>query len=392
MKINYVIPSMAPGQPASAGSACLYEYINGLSERGHEVTVVPLEYFGMPGPQVKFKGKIIIPDKTAYLKKKIRGMPHSILRRLGFNIFEKLKEKRSIPKIQSSYIKHRFETLANVINAIPECDINIATAYQTALAVYLSGKGIQFYHLQHFEEYFSVDSVTPEFALKEASLTYGIPLIKIANCTWLKNEVEKHYPQERVVAIINYGINTNIFYPRGIKRLSSLPKIISYGGRHFKWKGFIDAVEAIRMVRIKYPEIEWIVFGDTSIPQDNKVAKFKAAGFLVHERLAELYSECDIMLCPSWYESFPLYPLEAMACGLAVVTTPLGTEDYAKDGINCLIAPAKSPNVMAEAIIKLIEDKSLRAELGDEGIRTARRFTWDQSVNELEKVLLEYAQ
>jgi len=41
------------------------------------------------------------------------------------------------------------------------------------------------------------------------------------------------------------------------------------------------------------------------------------------------------------YESFPLFPLEAMACGLAVITTAPGTEDYAVNQENCLVVEPK---------------------------------------------------
>lgn len=389
MRINYVINDIGPIQSFSGGSLCIFEYINRLTEKGHDVTVVPLQYYGHP-KEFTFKGKIIATKKKFSIMEKSKWVTTAIIRRINPHLLQRYEERKSPAEVKASYIRYRFESLSNGIKLIPDCDVNIATSYQTALAVYLSGKGIPFYFMQHFEQYFANDSPAPDFSLKDASLTYILPLNKIANSTWLKLEVEKHYPQEKVVAVVTNAINTDIFYPRNVKKIPSKITVVSYGGRKFAWKGFPDAVKAMKIVREKYPDIEWLVYGDALVPPDNDIARYTAVGFVAGDELAKVYSAGDIMLCPSWYESFPLFPLEAMACGLAVITTPFGTEDYARDGKNCLIVSPKYPEEMARAVIRLIEDKTFSESLGKEGIKTAQRFTWERAVEKLEKILSRY--
>jgi glycosyltransferase involved in cell wall biosynthesis len=109
--------------------------------------------------------------------------------------------------------------------------------------------------------------------------------------------------------------------------------VVTYS-RPEKWKGFQDAVPAMgELMKLHPGKIEWHVYGFAhAIGPDNPLAPYKFHGALGHDELSRLYAESDIVLCPSWYESFPLPPIEAMACGTAVVTTPYGTEDYAIDG------------------------------------------------------------
>ena len=95
------------------------------------------------------------------------------------------------------------------------------------------------------------------------------------------------------------------------------------------------------------------------------------------------------MLCPSLYESFPLPPLEAMACGTPVVTTRIGTEDYAFNEKNCLVVPPRQPKAIAEAILRLLKDDSMQERFRKEGLKTAKQFTYDNTVDKLEKIFKE---
>ena len=97
-----------------------------------------------------------------------------------------------------------------------------------------------------------------------------------------------------------------------------------------------------------------------------------------------LYSECDVVISASWYESFPLPPIEAMACGIPVVTTQYGIEDYAFDNINALVVPPRDPQSMADAILRLLDDNNLGLRLSEEGIKTAKKFTWENTVDKIE--------
>ena len=86
----------------------------------------------------------------------------------------------------------------------------------------------------------------------------------------------------------------------------------------------------------------------------------------------------------SHYESFPLPPLEAMACGCPVITTDnVGVREYAKDGVNALICSIKKPRELAKAMGLVYADKSLRDRLVNNGLATAEQYKWSEIIPDI---------
>jgi glycosyltransferase involved in cell wall biosynthesis len=263
-----------------------------------------------------------------------------------------------------------------LIQAMPDCDINIATFWSTALPVYLSGKGKPVYFMQHYEEVFYPPE--PEFITQRlgARSSYSLPIYKIANSSWLQKLIHERFGQN--IPFSNNALAIGDFNP-GPKLSDNDGKIriITYS-RPEQWKGLADAVAAMEIVgKRSFKPVEWNVFGyrHSKLPPDNLFFPYKFHPKLPFHDLAALYSASDIALCPSWYESFPLPPLEAMASGTAVVTTNLGTEDYAFDGKNAVVVDSRDIEKMAAAILRLIENPALRQRLSREGRATAEHFS-----------------
>jgi len=76
--------------------------------------------------------------------------------------------------------------------------------------------------------------------------------------------------------------------------------------------------------------------------------------------------------------------------GTAVVTTDCGgIRDYAVDGYNSLITPPGDPMAIAEAVIKILNDQRLRDKLSQNGLETAKQWTWDRVTDKFEKAIKE---
>jgi glycosyltransferase involved in cell wall biosynthesis len=101
--------------------------------------------------------------------------------------------------------------------------------------------------------------------------------------------------------------------------------------------------------------------------------------------LAREYSISDAFVNPSWYEGFSLPVLEAMSCGVPVVTTNVGPGDFASNEQNALVVRPRKPDELAHAINRVLTDESLSSRLAAEGIRTAERFTWEKTTAKVDE-------
>ncbi len=98
-----------------------------------------------------------------------------------------------------------------------------------------------------------------------------------------------------------------------------------------------------------------------------------------------LFQNADIFIYPSFHEGVPMAVLEAMASGLPIVATRVGgLPDVIQDGKNGLLIDAGQPQQLAEALLKLHRDDSLRKSMQTASIQIVRdRFSMDQHVTNL---------
>jgi glycosyltransferase involved in cell wall biosynthesis len=92
--------------------------------------------------------------------------------------------------------------------------------------------------------------------------------------------------------------------------------------------------------------------------------------------LPALINLADVFVYPSRYEGFGLPPLEAMACGIPVVTTNAASLPEVV-GDAALMIPPGDPSSLAAALRQALTDTELRSQLRDAGLRRAAQFTWD---------------
>src|SRR6185503_8250445 len=97
------------------------------------------------------------------------------------------------------------------------------------------------------------------------------------------------------------------------------------------------------------------------------------------ERIVELYAEAEIAVVPSLYEGFSLPAIEAMACGVPLVTTTGGAlpEVVGPSGDTAMTVPTGDAGALAHQLVDTLNDPEQRARLGEGGRRRVLdRFTW----------------
>ena len=134
----------------------------------------------------------------------------------------------------------------------------------------------------------------------------------------------------------------------------------------------------------KYPPLRQAV-------HRNKVDKHvRFLGFQPQERLAVFYRLARAFVFPSLYEGFGLPPLEAMACGTAVVTSNVSSLPEVAGGAALLVDPTDTESI-ADGMRRAITDETLRADLIARGLKRAHEFSWAQSVAKIHAIYLEVA-
>jgi glycosyltransferase involved in cell wall biosynthesis len=101
-------------------------------------------------------------------------------------------------------------------------------------------------------------------------------------------------------------------------------------------------------------------------------------GRVPDEDLPALYSLSDLFVFPSLYEGFGLPPLEAMACGKAVVCSNTSSLPEVVGDAGLLVSPY-DVDALANAMEQLLSDPEQREMLGQRGIERARQFTWEEA-------------
>lgn len=94
--------------------------------------------------------------------------------------------------------------------------------------------------------------------------------------------------------------------------------------------------------------------------------------------ISEVYNVCDVLLFPSFIEGFGWPPLEAMACGLPVVCSAIpAVREVA--GEAALLADPSRHDILAEMVLRVINNDSVAKGMTQDGLRRAESFRWEST-------------
>lgn len=194
-------------------------------------------------------------------------------------------------------------------------------------------------------------------------------------------------------AVISSGVDPAFFHPSSKLSDQTGRKSIFYimRGPGYSWKGNSDFLEACTRLRERLLDFDVFVVNpegqtfDTSFPYSTMTAASD------HE-MALLYARADLFVYASYYESFGLPPLEAMACGTAVITTDCGgNRDYARNGENCIVIQPSDVSALTEAMYHLLADDNERQRLAYAGQDFSKSWTWQRTADQLISLLTQLA-
>jgi glycosyltransferase involved in cell wall biosynthesis len=175
---------------------------------------------------------------------------------------------------------------------------------------------------------------------------------------------------------------------------SNAPELL-FVGRLMVEKGVFDLVDAIATLK-QTATCHLFVVGDgpekvrleKRIRQLGLQTNITLTGYLSGNELADTYRRAHVFVLPSWTEGFPTVITEAMDAGLPIVTTKLrGMADHLAEGRNAIFVPAKNPAALAEALLKIIMNDALRAEMSRANQADVKKFRPEVVANEYVRII-----
>ncbi|BCZ46680.1 hypothetical protein psyc5s11_27470 [Clostridium gelidum] len=236
-----------------------------------------------------------------------------------------------------------------------------------------------------FGDYKNIDSLTEKNHKLYFENIYSSKQSLIISVSHIISDILK-YRFGRLSDVTPNGIDTSVYYPIN-KSENSIKKILLIGSPYLDFKGFDLALNVLqRLTDLNHKiEVTWICQErpNWEVPINiNYIVNPK------EELLAKTIRENDILLSTSWYESFALPPLEAMASGTAVVATDSGgIRTYGINEYNCLLVTPGDTNSLLIALISLILNKNKCDKLISNGLKTASEFNIENMINLWEKTL-----
>jgi glycosyltransferase involved in cell wall biosynthesis len=189
------------------------------------------------------------------------------------------------------------------------------------------------------------------------------------------------------------GTEERFFIPRDYARPES-PRLL-FVGSWIDRKGIRYLAESFGLLAGELPETCLSVAGCTATEEVVKKSfpaeireRVRVLPFVKRAEMPALYAAHDIFVFPSLVEGMPLTLLEAMATGMAVVTSEApGMVELIEDEFNGLLVQPADARGLCTAIARLCRSPELRRQFGQQAQQTARRYTWESVTRKLETLL-----
>lgn len=210
-------------------------------------------------------------------------------------------------------------------------------------------------------------------------------------------------PAEKIT-IIPPGVDTARFYPipaDEAKEAIDVPcknKLLLFVGRIEPLKGLPVLIHALDLIRKKGEPCVgcyclMVIGGEPDASEEcmtEEMVKVKALckelcvedlvvflGKKSQETLPYYYSSADVLIMPSYYESFGMVALEAMACGTPVIASQVGGLPFlVKNGKTGFVIHEKDPEALADALLRIMTDADLKNQLGSNAAEYALDYSW----------------
>ena len=223
----------------------------------------------------------------------------------------------------------------------------------------------------------------------------------VTNSQLVKDQIIEYFSvaEERIKVIYN-GVDHRVFNTRVNAcrdamrreyRISDKDLVILFVSNNWERKGLSTIIEAISKTGDKKVRLVVVGRGNSkhyiSLAVEKKIGTDQIIFIGRTGDVEKYYGMADIFVLPSRYEPFANVCLEAMACGLPVITTRTnGASEVIKPGRDGFILNDWRDSSGLASIITDMTVESIRREIGENAAKTARNYTWERHLEETRKV------
>jgi len=195
-----------------------------------------------------------------------------------------------------------------------------------------------------------LDRSTRNFLLKKTLFTSNQNLTIVPVSYWLKDHVMNSFLKEKNIRVIHNGIDINRFHPLH-KVHGQIFTILGVSNVWEERKGLKDFVRLrellddsihVRLIGLTPDQIKQLPEGIEGMTRTSSV-----------EELVEAYSSADVLVNPTYADTFPTVNLEALACGTPVITYQTGGSPEAVDENTGVVVPQGDVKALAAAVMRM---------------------------------------
>jgi glycosyltransferase involved in cell wall biosynthesis len=202
-------------------------------------------------------------------------------------------------------------------------------------------------------------------------------------------------------SVLNPGVDLLTFHPKvkgdAVRRkfgIGNAPLLLTVS-RLWPPKNIETALMAFRIILKKLPDAMYVIVGEGPSAQTLEGLacrlgirhRVKFVCDVEVESLAEFYGACDVFVFPALGEPWGLVVLEAMASGKpVVVANDGGLPEMINNNRDGILARPRDPHSYAEAILRLLNDRSLAEGMGARAAITAKAYTWERMARSYSRI------
>ncbi len=352
MRVTFYLPGA--DNIKSGGYKVIFKYSEMLAARGNKVSIVYSNH-NMRGMKILYN---ILPLRRMLVYQKFGKRPK------WYDLDKKVD------------VIYAFKGYEDPV--IPDADVVIATAVDTAEEVVKLpiSKGEKWYFVQDHEIWVKNE--------KYSNYSYSLPLKIITISEYLKKIIRAYSTEE--IFVVKNAIEIDKFYITEQIRERDKYSVAMLNHR-LPNKGSVYGIEAIKMLKVDYPQLKAFLFGTCKRPADlpEWISYTQNAS---EEDLLKIYNSASVFISPVINEGFGLTGAESMACGCALVSSDYGAvHEYAVNGKNAILCPVKDANALYRNTKKCIEDDELRFRLAEQGANDVQKLSWEKCAERFKQVL-----